>query len=348
MELASPGIQAETDSPIFIVGTPRSGTTLTAKILGRHSLMFIPGETHFMEDIYARRKELGKPPDHAAMDVIIDRLETLYTRFNEPADQLRVNHLMESRNEFRNAFNICKNYADIFSQFMILQMHYEKKTRWGNHTPRDIFNIQDIISFFPSARIIICIRDVRDFLLSYQGMRNVATCQAQTERISHLYHPVVTSLLWKATMRKINLVQELVPKENWQIVKYEELVQTPQTIVPAICQTVGLNFETQMLDVESNNSSEVTYRRKKGGIFSESVGRWRTKLAAEDVYIAQKVARKELVKFGYALEQPSVNPAKIIQLLHSAPLAFYRGLAANSQIRGPLLPYLMRRLSSFR
>jgi hypothetical protein len=227
-------------------------------------------------------------------------------------------------------------------------MHHEKKTRWGNHTPRDIFNIQDIISFFPSARIIICIRDVRDFLLSYQGMRNVATCQAQTERISHLYHPVVTSLLWKATMRKINLVQELVPKENWQIVKYEELVQTPQTIVPAICQTVGLNFETQMLDVESNNSSEVTYRRKKGGIFSESVGRWRTKLAAEDVYIAQKVARKELVKFGYALEQPSVNPAKIIQLLHSAPLAFYRGLAANSQIRGPLLPYLMRRLSSFR
>jgi len=48
-------------NPIFVVGTPRSGTILTAKILGRHSHIFMPGETHFFDDIYSRRIELGNP-----------------------------------------------------------------------------------------------------------------------------------------------------------------------------------------------------------------------------------------------------------------------------------------------
>ena len=39
--------------PVFIIGTPRSGTTLTAKILGRHSNIFMPGETHFFDDVYS-------------------------------------------------------------------------------------------------------------------------------------------------------------------------------------------------------------------------------------------------------------------------------------------------------
>jgi hypothetical protein len=48
-----------TSAPIFIVGTPRSGTTLMARILGNHSILYRPGETHFMQDIYARRATIG-------------------------------------------------------------------------------------------------------------------------------------------------------------------------------------------------------------------------------------------------------------------------------------------------
>ncbi len=42
-----------------MVGTPRSGTTLCASILGRHSTIYMGGENHFFEDIYARREQLG-------------------------------------------------------------------------------------------------------------------------------------------------------------------------------------------------------------------------------------------------------------------------------------------------
>jgi len=39
-------------SPIFVLGTPRAGTTLMARILDRHPRLFAPGETHFFEEIW--------------------------------------------------------------------------------------------------------------------------------------------------------------------------------------------------------------------------------------------------------------------------------------------------------
>ncbi len=79
--------------PIFVVGTPRSGTTLTARILNRHSRIFMPGETHFFDDVYSRRREFGSIQTANARSEISNQLVTLYERYNEPADQQRIDLL---------------------------------------------------------------------------------------------------------------------------------------------------------------------------------------------------------------------------------------------------------------
>lgn len=38
------------DSPVFTVGAPRSGKTLTARLTGNHSNIFMPGETRFLNE----------------------------------------------------------------------------------------------------------------------------------------------------------------------------------------------------------------------------------------------------------------------------------------------------------
>jgi Sulfotransferase family len=78
------------NAPVFVLGTPRSGTTLVAKVLGRHSQIFMPGETDFFDDIYSRKKELGDPQDPEARQKIVARLATLYGRYNHSADQQRI------------------------------------------------------------------------------------------------------------------------------------------------------------------------------------------------------------------------------------------------------------------
>src|SRR5579864_5854192 len=51
------------ESPIFIVGAPRSGTTLLRNILNRHPRIAICGETHFRHYIYGRRWAFGNLSD---------------------------------------------------------------------------------------------------------------------------------------------------------------------------------------------------------------------------------------------------------------------------------------------
>ena len=106
-----------TRDPIFVVGTPRSGTTLTARILGNHPAIFMPGETHFMEDIYARRNQLGDPADRIASDRVVERLRTLYGRFYERRDQQRIDDLF-ARREFVDALDATRSYREMLDTFM--------------------------------------------------------------------------------------------------------------------------------------------------------------------------------------------------------------------------------------
>jgi hypothetical protein len=331
------------DAPIFIVGTPRSGTTLTARILGRHSRLFMPGEVHFFEDIYSRRRELGEPGNVPSRKMILERLATLYGRFNEPADQQRIEKLLADpaiRHELESS---CSTYRDIFSTFMEIQARSEGKLRWGNNAPRDLFNIMEIISFYPDAKILLCIRDVRDFLISDRDKWK-ATSAENVERLRVLYHPVVTSLLWKASARKIAVLPASLPGAHFMLLRYEDLVGRPEPTVRKVCEFVGEAFEPDMLNIDSSNTSADT---RGEGIFASSVGRWKGALAEADVQVAQLLTRKELKRLGYSIEKVRAGWTRVIGRFLSAPYAFRRALAANRERRGPLLSYAIRRASPF-
>ncbi len=330
------------NSPIFIVGTPRSGTTLTARILDKHSSIFIPGETHFFDDIWARRKELGREFDQSCRFKILERLKTLYGRYNESDDQARVAFLLDDMQVRDNLSNNWNSYTDVFSSFMEMQMLHEGKKRWGNNTPRDIFHVQTIMDFFPQAKIIVCVRDVRDFLLSYQGKWR-ATAPEEGERLKKLYHPVITSLLWKSSMKLLPGIKESVPRQNLHIVRYEDLVTDPVNTVKEICAKIGEDFEQDMLNVETYGSSHGNMGQ---GIFSSSIGRWKTQLSQEEIWIAQEICQTQMKELGYELYQTKKDSLKILGHFANSPLALFRGLYANRHKRGPLMPYLFFRLAA--
>ena len=56
-------------------------------------------------------------------------------------------------------------YESLFSFFMNVQAYHFGKSRWCNHAPKDIFDIEDILSLYPNAKFVICLRDIRDFIL---------------------------------------------------------------------------------------------------------------------------------------------------------------------------------------
>ena len=120
------------EAPIFVVGTPRSGTTLVAKILGHHSRIFMPGETHFFDDIYSHKDVSGSFTEETITS-ISERLFDLYGRYYEPDDQQRIEKLFSSPENIKAELSDCLSYADVFTRFMNVQMEDENKNRWGNN-----------------------------------------------------------------------------------------------------------------------------------------------------------------------------------------------------------------------
>ncbi len=327
------------ESPIFIVGTPRSGTTLTANILDRHPRIFMKGENHFFETIYSKNYDLEK---EEIKESVIDSLLNIYGKSNQSEDQERVGQLFSDPENMRRLRNSAVDPMALFRTFMDIQKEAAGMMRWGNNTPKDLFFINDIVKHFPDARILVCVRDPRDFILSYKNRWKVTTA-GHASRLRSLYHPILTSLLWKSSMKKISKLEQIVPSENYMVICYEDLVQQPEQVIRKVCGVIGEEYDSQMLQIDSHNSSD---RISSRGIFSTSVGKWRKNLESDEIYVAQVITARELKKFGYKLEKTDANISEIIKIILCFPLAVYAALNANKEMRGPLIQYLVRRLTS--
>lgn len=321
-------------SSVFVVGPPRSGTTLTARLLGGLPNLFMPGETHFLEDIYRRRDSTADLSQR--LPYVLAGLRTLYGRFNEPADQQRIDALWEAA-AFEPQLSRCGTYREIFEAFMALQAASAGKTRWGNQVPRDVFELETIFGMFPDARVVACIRDPRDFLVSYRDKWTIST---EGARLRRLYHPVLTSYLWKASARAI-----LDGKERFgsaiHVLRYEDLVGEPDSHLRQLCAFIGEDFDPRVLRTQFSNSST---GERFTGIATRSAGRWGADLPAEDAYFAQKICGPVMERFGYTPVKLAPDRLQIARIALAAPARAISALSANRSKRGPTLPYLIRRI----
>lgn len=329
--------------PVFIVGGPRCGTTLAARILNNHPRLFMPGETHFFDDIYSKRDGIGDIRGQGTLKRVHSMLSDMYARYNEPQDQARVSRLLSDVLSLPEFESRCRTYKDVFDYFMRAQMEYEGKERWGNNTPRDLYNVDDILRFYPDAKFIVCVRDVRDFMLSYKDKWKRES-GGNARRLKRLYHPVITALQWKSMMRLALSLPLVVHENNLVYVRYEDIVTAPEDIVRKICSVIGEDYHPRMLDVVTNNSSS---ERGRAGIFTTSVGRWKGRLPDEEAYLGQMIGKNEMTRLGYTICGVKPDLARLAVLVIGAPFGFLRAVVANKDKRGPLIPYLVKRIKPF-
>jgi Sulfotransferase family len=332
-----------TKPPIFIIGPPRCGTTLMAVILGAHEHIFATGETHFCEDVFLNTAHAGNAPkglfDKAAA---IARLRDLYARYNEPVAQAHIDQVM-ALPETQGQLEAATDFGDLWARFMRCQMA-SHQLRWVNHTPRDVFYVTELRRWFPGARFIGMVRDPRDFLCSYRDKWRIET-GANQRRLKRLYHPILTSLVWRGSVRRLLSERSATSDPDILIVRYEDLVRDPDAVVAKVCAFVGETPEPPMMHPTTANSSSGPVHET--GIFAHSVDRWRGSdgLPAADVTLAQWLCRTEMHHLEYACVD-NVSPLELF--LHVLRLPWHLAVAlwVNRARRGPLFAYLRQRLRS--
>ena len=319
--------------PIWVVGPPRSGTTLTSKILGEHPAIGAVSETHFFEDIWTRFSA-----EDLSSDTLFEAIQTLYARYNFPDYQEKLDATLGTA-QLKEIIENSKSLEELYVQLFIHLVEPDGKRRFCDDTPKHLYHLDTLTQLFPESNFIAAIRDPRDFLSSYKNYWKRST---ESSRVKALYHPIITSLNWRASARLI-LKHKKKYGDKLYISRYEALVTEPETAVSQLCDFVGESFSKQMIEIQSDNSS---YGAQGSGIFSSSVGRWREALSPNEIWWMQTLASKEMEAFGYEREEISPSPFRIVTDAISAPFSLLRALRANRNKRGALLPYILKRISA--
>jgi hypothetical protein len=292
-------------APIFIVGAPRTGTTLTHSILSRHPRVHIYNEIHFCERIL---ETMGG--EEAVARRLTEAVERMLVHAHEWApgrdDAAGGCRLLEEE-----ARRLGGTAPALLEAFLSLDARAHGKTIWGDSSPQDILYLGQLKAWFPGARFVCLVRDPRAFLASYKSYSRKGH-PGYRDR----YSPLPVAMLWRSYMT----AQQEALGEPWaadlHTLHYERLVTDPEGEVARLCAFLGLDFTPDLLDVDSRNSSYVHYsQNRQRGISRESLDRWREVLSPTEIWLVEKVCGAQMTRLGHAISGARLDRGSTPELL---------------------------------
>ena len=141
-------------SPIFIVGAPRSGTTMLAVLLDRHSSIAIPPETQFFTEYANQQPEKDKL---LSKEEMVDNALSFARIGDMGVSRTKVLELFQNRES---------TFQDLFQSILEVYAIGQRKPRAGEKSPKHLEHVPELLDAYPNAKIICIVRDGRDVVRS--------------------------------------------------------------------------------------------------------------------------------------------------------------------------------------
>lgn len=325
-----------TADAIFVVGSSRSGTTMMGRILGRHSLVYSLHELHFFEHLWHGPLDTQLKAEDAIrfMSELFATQRHGYLGKRNPRSFTSEAHAIVDRSPQWSA-------RDVLFQFLHYESERYDKSIPCDHTPRNLFYIDEILVSNPGARIVCMIRDPRDVLLSQKnkwrrrslGARNIPRREALRAWLN--YHPLTVTKLWRSA---ILTTERFSGNPNVLTVKFEDFVAEPTPGLLKICDFLGIDFDHSMLDIPRAGSSLRPDGSSERGVSRDHVRRWsRGGLNSEEIYLCEHVAAGLMERWGYDRSHIVPNWIGLGAQLIWFPAHFFLAFMANIfRMRNPL------------
>src|SRR5437773_11770825 len=164
--------------PVFVVGSPRSGTSILTWCLGHHPNLFPVPESNWMGDFginVAIAYQVGAARgDYSILSAMDVRDDGLFAAFGRSINDLILCHRkdLETKRETRTIeLKIEPRWLEATSTAA------GPKTRWVDGTPEYSLHICGLRKLFPNALFIHLLRDVRPVVRSMLNFHRVAGTQ---------------------------------------------------------------------------------------------------------------------------------------------------------------------------
>lgn len=288
------------NSPIFVVGCPRSGTFLLSTRIEEELDLAAPLETHFIPYFYRYRFLFGDLSRRTNRARLLDAIYTFLEIWNR---EMLETGAIDPENDFsllstrcssdkilENSESYCTVIKNMFNEYSALQQRsgWLDKSAYFRHLDLNLLS-----KIFPEALFVHLIRDGRDVSLSWSKLWIAPSSISQA------------AALWR---------EHVLEKMNWGSrnnqryleIKYEDLIAIPENVLKDISnflaveqQPVDQRRRARTVDVLRGLRS---HQKLGDGIIRNNSGRYMTELTAKEIRKIEEVAGPALVKAGY-LEQ---------------------------------------------
>jgi hypothetical protein len=282
--LVPQGAPEELFRPIFIVGCPRSGTTLLSVILDRHSAVAVPPETHFAADVW---------PAAFTVPANRNRMEILSAEAVKAVlDQTPLRDLeLEPAAVFLRLHGAPVTPARLLKSVLEEYAALRRKPLVAEKTPGHELYVEQLAAWFPNARFVWIVRDGRAVV--------------QSQRRMHWIHEPVWQLClhWRRSAIHALRFDAVHPGKIFRV-QYEDLLRDPPRVLQPLHRFLDLSLEPQQLKPNGESAVIPAYENgwKKKATQPIDIARceaWRNEVTRSELFIMSCIMGRHLRMFGY-------------------------------------------------
>jgi hypothetical protein len=264
----------------FIIGRPRSGTTLLKTILETHPNIKIPFECPLIIYLFGKYGKI-KIWNNKKKNQLISDLNEIPL----------FNYWVIDKNNLKTSLSsMIGNYTfqEIIKKIYLnhISYKYKKNIQWiGDKNPEYTMYTKELSEIFPNSKFIFIVRDYRDHYVSIKN--------------SKLGYPsaALTTLRWKEAIDNINKLSKI--KNKVHIIKYENLVNNPKLEINKICSFLNIKYHKKMIKFYKNKQLMNYYKK-----------RWlkiKTKNSKQKIQISSNRKLSNITKIHKSLFNPITN-----------------------------------------
>ncbi len=278
-----------TQSPIFIVGYPRSGTTLLQVLLATQKEIISLPEVHFFSIILRDLVIENDIVQPSCLNLAIKNI------------RLRINLSTQAENHIRSLAGNHQLSPKVFYEIIIIDnliQHNDidtiKSSIWLEKTPDNALHLDQIFAYYPNAKIIHILRNPEKSILSRRKYFN-------GEKSWNINRHVTK---WLNTIHNIEKFTNLYPEQIISL-KLEDLVSNKTNIMKDLCEFIGIEFDDQKMQTYKAIAQnyympwETWKQDTKSDISTTISNKKNEKLSESDKKAMYNIAFKELEKYSY-------------------------------------------------
>ncbi|MGH3921348.1 MAG: sulfatase-like hydrolase/transferase, partial [Pseudonocardiaceae bacterium] len=278
---------------VFIVGCPRSGTTLLRRMVDAHPEVAIIPEIGWLSERYQQRRALtpdGRITRALVLELISKGSLGRYTRL--PVGREELQPFLDTDGAIPySAFVsfLFDRYGDLHGKALV-----------GNKTVDHVRSILTLHELWPHAKFVHLIRDGRDVAASAMSWRRAAKL---AERFSGWSQDPVTgaALWWEWHVRLGREAGSRLEETLYHEIRYEALVTRPAGECARLCDFLGVAYDDAMVRFHEGRQRDgrAADAKHRWMPVTQGLRDWRSQAGHEGVERFEAVAGGLLDELGY-------------------------------------------------